>query len=152
MEEIANKYKDMTIGDQEEELVFEEETLEEEGGSAEREVVPRIRPPPEPPPWVVRDARVRESFPISFHSFVFWFLVIVYVVRFVILFGILALFYVIEYVWIYENMDGCVKPVTWLVIRVALSGVIVSKAHHRVYSRCCWSLAGVNFVFFVNNV
>ncbi|CAH9132974.1 unnamed protein product [Cuscuta epithymum] len=101
MEEIANKYKDMTIGDQEKELVFEEEMLEEEGDSAEREVVPRIQPPPEPPPWVVLDVRVRESFPISFHFLVFWFLVIVYVVRSVSLFEILVLFYVIEHVWIY---------------------------------------------------
>ncbi|CAH9140284.1 unnamed protein product, partial [Cuscuta epithymum] len=105
-------------------------------------VVRRIRPPPEPPSLVVRDARVCESFPISFHYFVILFLVIVYVVRFVSLFGNLALFYVIEHVWIYGNTFGCVKPITWLAIRVALSGVTVSNAHHRVYSRSCWSLVG----------
>ncbi|CAH9107299.1 unnamed protein product [Cuscuta epithymum] len=60
-------------------------------------VVPTIRPPPEPPPWVVRDARARESFPTSFHYFVIWFLV-----RFVSLFWNLALFDVIEHVWIWK--------------------------------------------------
>ncbi|CAH9094186.1 unnamed protein product [Cuscuta epithymum] len=69
------------------------------GGSIR--VVPRIRPPPEPPPWVVRDARVCENFPTSFHYFVIWFVVIVYVVRFVSLFENLALFYIIKHVWIY---------------------------------------------------
>ncbi|CAH9114720.1 unnamed protein product [Cuscuta epithymum] len=42
MEETANKYKDMAIGNQEEELVFEEETLEEEGDLAEQEVYPVV--------------------------------------------------------------------------------------------------------------
>ncbi|CAH9144427.1 unnamed protein product [Cuscuta epithymum] len=69
MEKIANRYRNMAIGDHEEELIFEEDPLEEEGDSAKREVVPRIRPPPEPPPWVVRDAGVCESFLTSFHIF-----------------------------------------------------------------------------------
>ncbi|CAH9125615.1 unnamed protein product [Cuscuta epithymum] len=55
-------------------------------------MVPRIRTPPEPPSWVVRGDRIRESFPISYYVFVNWILVIVYVVRFVSLFGISALF------------------------------------------------------------
>ncbi|CAH9088078.1 unnamed protein product [Cuscuta europaea] len=60
------------------------------GGSIR--VVPMIRPPPEPPPWVVRGARVRDSFRISYYYFVIWFLIIVLVVRSISLFGMLASF------------------------------------------------------------
>ncbi|CAH9081571.1 unnamed protein product [Cuscuta epithymum] len=42
MEEIANKYKDMVIGDQEEELVFEEEALEGEDGLGKQELYPVV--------------------------------------------------------------------------------------------------------------
>ncbi|CAH9057506.1 unnamed protein product [Cuscuta epithymum] len=55
------------------------------GGSIR--VVLRIQLPPEPPSWVVRGDRVRECFPISYYYFVIWLLVIIYVVKFVSLFG-----------------------------------------------------------------
>ncbi|CAH9103113.1 unnamed protein product [Cuscuta europaea] len=60
------------------------------GGSIR--MVPRSRPPPEPPPWVVRGVRVCGSFPISYFYSVIWLLVIVYVVRFVSLLGNSAFF------------------------------------------------------------
>ncbi|CAH9068381.1 unnamed protein product [Cuscuta epithymum] len=113
------------------------------GGSIR--VIPRIRPSPKPPSWVVREVKVCESFPINFHYFVIWFLVVIYVVRFVSLFENLVWFYVIEYVWIYVNMDGYVKPGTWLAIRVA--EVTASKSDYRVFNCSCWSLVGVRCVF-----
>ncbi|CAH9059447.1 unnamed protein product [Cuscuta epithymum] len=42
MEEIANQYKDMAIGDQEEDLIFEDEPLEDEGGSVIGDVSPIV--------------------------------------------------------------------------------------------------------------
>ncbi|CAH9130969.1 unnamed protein product [Cuscuta epithymum] len=111
-----------------------------------------VRPPPEPPPWVVQSARVRESFPINFNLFVFCFLVFIFVVGFDSLFEFLASRYVIGYGWIYGNSFGCVKSTTWLAIRVALSGVTVSKSDHRVYSRSCWSSDGVSFIFPLSDV
>ncbi|CAH9095093.1 unnamed protein product [Cuscuta europaea] len=110
-------------------------------------VVPMVRPPPELPPWVERSARVRERFPFSYYFFVIWILVNIYVVRFASLFGNLAYFYVVGSIWIYGASDRCVNPATWLAIRVALSGMTVSKSNHRVYSRSFWSLVGVSFDF-----
>ncbi|CAH9106840.1 unnamed protein product, partial [Cuscuta europaea] len=101
-------------------------------------VVPMVRPPPEPPPWVERSARVCESFPFSYYIFVSWILVNIYVVRFASLFENLACFYVVGSIWIYGARYGCVKPATWLAIRVALSGVIVSKSDHSVWRRSFW--------------
>ncbi|CAH9126240.1 unnamed protein product [Cuscuta epithymum] len=90
------------------------------GGSIS--MVPVIRPPPEPPPWVVRGARVRESFSSNFYLFVICFRVSIYVVGFDSLFEFLFSLYVIGYGWIYGNRFGCAKPNTWLAICVALSG------------------------------
>ncbi|CAH9092861.1 unnamed protein product [Cuscuta epithymum] len=58
-------------------------------------IIEMVRPPPEPPPGSERGARVQDIYfsylavfmfrppPISFYYFVIWFLVIIYVVRFV---------------------------------------------------------------------
>ncbi|CAH9084635.1 unnamed protein product, partial [Cuscuta europaea] len=85
-------------------------------------IIAMIRPPPEPPPGDERGARIQDTCfaylvfflfhppPISFYYFIIWFLVTVYFVRSVSLFGNLASFYVLGYVWIYENKDDCVKP------------------------------------------
>ncbi|CAH9102970.1 unnamed protein product [Cuscuta epithymum] len=106
-----------------------------------------VRPPPEPAPWIVRGARVRESFPNNFYLFVNCFLVFIFVVGFDNLFEFLASLYVMGYGWIFENMFGCVKPTTWLVIRVDLSGVTVSKSYHRVTVVVVGVSVGVSFIF-----
>ncbi|CAH9140250.1 unnamed protein product [Cuscuta epithymum] len=111
-----------------------------------------VRPPPEPPPWVVRGARVRESFPSNFYLFVIYFLVFIFVVGFDNLFEFLASLYVIGYGWIYGNRFGCVKPTTWLAIRVALSEVTVSKSHHRVTVVIVRVLVGVSFIYHLLDV
>ncbi|CAH9100820.1 unnamed protein product [Cuscuta europaea] len=127
-------------------------------------IIAMVRPPPEPPPGDERGARVQDtrfaylvffmfrSPPISFYYFIICFLITVYIVRFASLFGNLASFYVIGYVWIYGNKDGCVKPAAWLAICVTLLGVTVSKSDHRVYSHSCWSLVGDRFVFPLTDV
>ncbi|CAH9069990.1 unnamed protein product [Cuscuta epithymum] len=58
-----------------------------------------------------------------------------------------ASLYVIGYGWIYGNKFGCVKPTTWLAIRVALSRVTVSKSHHRVTVVVVGVSVGVSFIF-----
>ncbi|CAH9138953.1 unnamed protein product, partial [Cuscuta epithymum] len=110
-------------------------------------MVPVVRPPPEPPPWDVRGARVCECFSCSFYLFVICFLVSIFVVCFDSLFEFFVSLYVIGYGWIYGNMFGCVKPTTWLAIRVALSGVTVSKSHHRVTVVFVGVSVGVSFIF-----
>ncbi|CAH9111507.1 unnamed protein product, partial [Cuscuta epithymum] len=67
------------------------------GGSIS--MVPVVRPPLEPPPWDVRDARVCESFSCSFYLFVICFLVSTFVVGFDSLFEFFASLYVIGYGW-----------------------------------------------------
>ncbi|CAH9090289.1 unnamed protein product [Cuscuta europaea] len=99
------------------------------GGSIS--MVPVVRPPPEPPPWDVRGARVRERFSCSFYLFVICFLASIFV-GFDSLFEFFVFLYVIGYGWIYGNSFACVKPTTWLAFRVALSGVTVTKSHHRI--------------------
>ncbi|CAH9068426.1 unnamed protein product [Cuscuta europaea] len=113
-------------------------------------IIAKVRPPPEPPPWVVRCARVCESFPINFYYFVIWFLATVYVGRFVNLFGILAFFMSLGIFGSMgtETVVSTVKPGAWLAIHVALSGVTVSKSDHRVYNRSYCCLVGVRFFFF----
>ncbi|CAH9133528.1 unnamed protein product [Cuscuta epithymum] len=110
----------------------------------------KVRPPPESPPGIARGVRVQDFYfaylvflmfcppSMRLYYFVIWFLATVYVVRCVSLFGILAFVQVIGYVWIFGDRDGCAKPVTWLAIRVALSGVTVSESHHRVYGHSRW--------------
>ncbi|CAH9099982.1 unnamed protein product [Cuscuta epithymum] len=115
------------------------------GGSIS--MVPVVQPPPEPPPWDVRGARVCESFSCSFYLFVICFLVSTFVVGFVSLFKFFVSLYVIGYGWIYGNTFGCVKPTTWLAIRVSLSGVTVSKSHHRVTVIVVGVSVGVSFIF-----
>ncbi|CAH9125033.1 unnamed protein product [Cuscuta epithymum] len=70
-----------------------------------------------------------------------------FVVGFDNLFEFLASLYVIGYGWIYGNMFGYVKPTTWLAIRVALSGVIVSNSHHRVTVVVVGVSIGASFIF-----
>ncbi|CAH9136480.1 unnamed protein product [Cuscuta epithymum] len=107
--------------------------------AATREVInqaTKVRPPPEPLPRTARGAtycaRVQDFYfaylvflmfcppPMRLYYFVIWFLITVYVVRCVSLFGILAFVQVIGYVWIFGDRNDCAKPVTWLAIHVAL--------------------------------
>ncbi|CAH9110081.1 unnamed protein product [Cuscuta epithymum] len=115
------------------------------GGSIN--MVPVVRPPPEPPPWDARCAKVRERFSCSFYLFVICFLASIFVVRFDSFFEFFASLYIIGYGWIYGNRFGCVKPTTWLAIRVALSGITVSKSHHRVTVVVVGVSVGVCFIF-----
>ncbi|CAH9110670.1 unnamed protein product [Cuscuta epithymum] len=125
--------------------------LADKGHRVSISMVPVVRPPPEPPPWDVRGARVRERFSCSFYLVVICFLVSTFV-GFDSLFEFVASLYVIGYGWIYGNRFGCVKPTTWLTIRVALSGVTVSKSHHRVTVVVVEVSVGVNFIFLLLNV
>ncbi|CAH9069257.1 unnamed protein product [Cuscuta epithymum] len=120
------------------------------GGSIS--MVPVVRHALEPPPWDVQGVRVRESFSCSFYLFVICFLVSFCVVGFDSCLSFFAAVYAIGYGWIYENRFGCVKPTTWLAIRVALSGVTVSKSHHKVIVVVVGVSVGVSFIFSLFNV
>ncbi|CAH9131801.1 unnamed protein product [Cuscuta epithymum] len=126
--------------------------LSDKGHRVSISMVPVVRPPPEPPPWDVRGARVRERFSCSFYLFVICFLVSTFVVGFDSLFEFFASLYFIGYGWIYGNRFGCVKPTTWLAIRVALSGVTVSKSQHRVTVVVVEVSVGVSFIFLLLDV
>ncbi|CAH9090828.1 unnamed protein product [Cuscuta epithymum] len=126
--------------------------LADKGHGVSISLVPVVRPPPEPPPWDVRGARVRERFSCGFYLFVICFLVSTFVVDFDSLFEFFASLYVIGYGWIYGNRFGCVKPTTWLAIRVALSGVTVSKSHDRVTVVVVKVSVGVSFIFLLLDV
>ncbi|CAH9145754.1 unnamed protein product [Cuscuta epithymum] len=167
-EKLIDQFNDMDLGPTAGALLIDDDGVSEsESGETTREVTNRatkVRSPPEPPPGVERGARVQDIYfdcldflmlcppPMRFYYFVIWILVTVFVAMCVSLFGILAFLHVISYVWIFGNRDGCVKPGTWLAIRVALSRVTVFKSHHRVYSRSCWCLFGVRFVFHLIDV
>ncbi|CAH9100010.1 unnamed protein product [Cuscuta epithymum] len=127
-------------------------SLAAKGHGGSFSMVPVLRPPPEPPPWDVRGVRVRERFPSNFYLFVICFLVSIFAFGFDCLFEFFASVYVIGYGWIYENRFGCVKPTTSLAIHVALSGVTISKSHHRVTVILVGVSVDVSFIFLLFDV